>query len=170
MKRKIIIMSLLGFAILLIGFFSFYPLNKKSEPPLVTGAIGQTNDQQTLVIAVGNKGSEEINITDVWVNNYEQPKQIKLQLSNPMNGFVITDTFDKKTEATYDIEFKDVSSVILQPHTSPQKQLKKLNHDNLNKNAEFYGLSIVNDKPINKMIIDYRYSGSSFEQTIQMDL
>lgn len=144
---------------------SFYFFDKKTNTPLVYGTIGRSNDQQVVVIAVGNKGSEK-KITDVLVNNDKQPTTEKVQVSDPWKGFIITDSFNERVKSKYGI--KNVKSVTLQPHTSPIKQLKKFNNGHLNKNAVSYGLNIINDKPINKVIIEYRYSGSSFEKTIQL--
>lgn len=169
MKKKAIIISSVCVIILLVGGVSFYFLNQKSDPPLVHGAVGKTNDKHAVLIVLGNKGTRDIKITNVFVNNQGHQGQttlVKMQVSDPKKGFLIADNLNKKTKAKYKV--KDVNSVTLQPHTSPKKQLKKYNNGNLNKNAVSYGISVVNDKPIHKVIIDYVYSGKSFEKTIQI--
>ncbi|GAA0440704.1 hypothetical protein GCM10008983_17170 [Lentibacillus halophilus] len=134
--------------------------------PLQYGTIGSLDSEKGVVIAIGTKGSEKIKIDDVSVNNDKQPKTVKMQVSDPRKGFIITDTFDKKIKSKYGV--KNVKEVTLQPHTSPQKQLERSNKDHSNENIVSYGLSVVHDKPIHKVMIDYRYSEESFEKTIQI--
>ncbi|WP_106494543.1 hypothetical protein [Lentibacillus sp. Marseille-P4043] len=157
--KKIAIISVLIIAVISIGFFSFIKLN----PPLVSGTIGSSEDKQSIVISIGNKGFMNVKINGVLVNNNKEPLDKKIQLSNPLKGFIVADNFGGE-EKEYGIT--NIKDVIIEPNTDPSSQLKKVNNGTATENDESYGLSIINGKEINEVIINYRYLGLSFEKNI----
>ncbi|WP_096202949.1 hypothetical protein [Bacillus sp. FJAT-45350] len=157
--RKIILISVLIFAVISIGLFSFI----KSNPPLMSGTIGSSGDKQAVVISIGNEGFSDVEINDVLINNNEEPLDKKIQLSNPLKGFIVAVDFDGEAR---EYGITNIEDVIIEPNTAPLSQLEKVNNGTATEEDKSYGLSIINDKEINKVIINYRYLGLSFEKSV----
>jgi hypothetical protein len=160
-KKIIILTATIGLIMLLIGSFLYIKLT----PPLVGGTVGIGNEKHIVVAEIGNKGFNHIKIADVLVNNNEQPQKLKVQVSNPLKGFIITDKFDAEAK---EYGIKNIEAVTIQPNTSPQVQLEKVNKGTATEKDVSYGISIVHDKPIETVIIEYRYFGLSFVKTISI--
>ncbi len=148
-------------AVISIGFFSFIKLN----PPLVSGTIGSSGDKQFVVISIGNKGLSNIKINGVLINNNEVPFDIKIQLSNPLKGFIISDDFVGEAR---EYGISDIKDVTIEPNTAPSTQLEKVNNGTATEDDKIYGLSIINTKEINEVIINYSYLGISFEKYVSI--
>ncbi|NMH67943.1 hypothetical protein HF072_03990 [Bacillus sp. RO3] len=157
--RKIIVFSIINIVVILVGMFSFIKFN----PPLVSGAVGATNDYHAVVLAIGNKGFSEVKVDDVLVNGNEEPSHIKMQVSNPLKGYIITDTFDEEAKA-YGIQ--NIENVTIQPDTAPSAQLEKVNNGTATTDDKSYGISVVHNKVIEKVNIKYTYLGISFDKTV----
>ncbi|KMY50916.1 hypothetical protein [Peribacillus loiseleuriae] len=110
-----------------------------------------------------NKGFQEIKITSVLINNNEQPKKLKVQVSNSLKGFALTDSFEA-VAGEYDI--KNLESVTIQPKTSPQMQYEKMDKGTATEKDVSYGISIVSDRPIETVIIKYQYYGLPFVKNL----
>lgn len=151
--------TVLSIVILSIGFFSFI----KSNPPLVSGTVGTTEDNNAVLVEIGNKGFSDVEIKDVLINNNEQPLKRKMQVSNPLKGFIITDSFN---EGASEYGISEIEDVAILPDTSPSTQLEKVNNSTATKNDKSYGISVVHHKPIESVKIKYRYLGFSFEETV----
>ncbi len=160
--KKITLISALIIAVIAIGLFSFIKWN----PPLVSGTISSSGDKQSVVISIGNKGFSNVKITGVLINNNEEPLVKKIQLSNPLKGFIIADDFDGEAR---EYGITNIEDVIIEPNTSPSSQLEKVNNGTATEDDKSYGLSIINDKEINKVIINYSYLGLSFEKNVPIN-
>ncbi|PMC33885.1 hypothetical protein CJ195_26055 [Bacillus sp. UMB0899] len=55
-------------------------------------------------------------------------------------------------------------------NTSPSRQLEKVNNGTASENDKSYWLTVINNKPINEVIIHYNYIGLSFEKSIFVKL
>ena len=82
-----------------------------------------SEDNKSVVVGVGNKGFRVIKILDVTVNNGDQPMKTRLQVSNALQGFIITndDTDDKAKKN----DLPDtIGKVAIKTGTSPSSRLK----------------------------------------------
>ncbi|WP_413305567.1 hypothetical protein AA0X95_03830 [Bacillus sp. 1P10SD] len=158
--RKTMI-SILIFAIVLIGFFVFIKVN----PPLETGtiSIGTSENKQILILEIGNKGFGDIKIKRVVVNDNEELVDAKIQVSNPLKGFIVSENFDGKAK---EYGMTDIKDVKLLPHTSPSENLETVNNGTATENDKSYGLTVMNRNPIYEVKIYYTYLGFSFEKRI----
>ena len=157
--KKIILISTLIFAIILIGLFLFI----KSNPPLISGAIGSAEDKQAVVIEIGNEGFSDVKINDVLINNNEKPIDKKIQLSNPLKGIIIASDFDGEAK---EYGITNIYDVEIEPNTDPKTQLEKEKNGTVTEDDKIYGLSIINDEEINEVTINYSYLGFSFEKKV----
>ncbi|MGR9049437.1 hypothetical protein ACQ4XT_12505 [Halobacillus faecis] len=157
--KKINLMIVLIIIVCSIGLFSFI----KFHTPLVSGAIGSSADKQSVVISIGNKGFSNIKIEDVRINTSEEPLDEKVQVTHPLKGFIVADSFDGEAE---EYGLTDIQDVIIKPNTSPSSQLEKVNNGTATEKDNSYGLSIINHKEINEVIIHYNYLGMAFEKSI----
>ncbi|MET3194688.1 hypothetical protein [Bacillus sp. OAE603] len=156
--KKLVVVLAIVVVILLIGFKPFMKLN----PPLESGTIGWTKDRHGVVIAIGNTGLKKIKITNVLVNNNERPLNAKIQESNPLQPLIITDSLNEEKK----YGFKDIDSLMIEQNTSPSDSLEKVNNGTATKKDKTYGLYVVQNKSIHKVIIKYRYMGILFLKEI----
>lgn len=159
---KKLIIGCISLAVLLIvsGYVYF-----KYSTPLVAIPSGYSTDKQVLLVEVGNKNIfGEIEIKDVLINNNNKPSEVKIQVSNPYKGFIITDNFSSDEENTY--TFKDLNEVKLEPKTDPQKQLDKVNDGTATKDDQLYAITLGHQESIDKVIINYNYLGITFNKTV----
>ncbi|WHZ57373.1 hypothetical protein [Metabacillus hrfriensis] len=158
--KKLILIFVLSIIIVFFGLFSFFKIN----PPLVSGTVGSTMDNKAVVVAIGNKGFGKLKINEVLVNNYNKPLKQKIQVTNPLKGFVISNTFDEEEYGISNIEAIDIES-----DTSPITKLEKMNNGKATINDKSYGISVVHNEPIEKVNISYSYFGLKFEETVSIN-
>ncbi|MFB7140801.1 hypothetical protein ACFCYN_14200 [Gottfriedia sp. NPDC056225] len=157
LKKTVVVLAIVVF-VMLIGL---KPVLKRN-PPLESATLGWTQDKHAVVMAIGNKGWRKIKLTDVLVNNNEQPLNVKIQVSNPTEPFIISDSFKDRKKSI----IKDIDDVEIKPHTSLTNSLKKVNNGTSTKKDRTYGLSIVQNKSIHQVIIKYRYLSIPFVKEI----
>ncbi|WP_242466797.1 hypothetical protein [Brevibacillus brevis] len=81
------------------------------------GTRASSEDHKSVVVGMGNKGFGEVKIIDVSVNNDETPSKAKVQVSNALQGFIITDDFDNPGSKPYG--FQNLEDVAIKAGTSP---------------------------------------------------
>lgn len=158
LKKTLVIIVVLTVITIGIGFV-FLKLNN----PLTGGTIAWTQEKKTALVGVGNKMPfGEIQIDSVLVNNDNQPTNIKVQVSNPLKGFVLTDNINEEKES--EITFQNLNTVRLQGKTDPEKQLNKVDEGTVTKNDITYAIMVTHNQEINEVIVKYRYLGITFKE------
>ncbi|MEH7515739.1 hypothetical protein V7146_23740 [Gottfriedia acidiceleris] len=160
--KKIVMVLVILTLLILIGF---KPIMKRN-PPLEIGIIGWTEKKHGVVIQIGNKGWKKFVITDVLVNNNKRPINVKIQVNNAQKPLIITDSFTSKAAKNY--VFKNINSISIEPNTSPSYILEKENNGNTTEKDKIYGISVLHDESINKIIIKYRYLGIQFVKELSI--
>lgn len=155
--------SVLLLAIIIGGVYFFVKL----KPPLEIGTLASSEDDQIVIVGVGNKGFSEINIVDVSVNNGEKPMETKLQVSNALQGFTLTNNDTNEEAKNYG--FTDIDKVALKTGTSPSSHFEKLDSGTATKNDEIYGISVFHNEEVNKVHIKYKYLGIPFNDTVMFN-
>ncbi|MGE7622033.1 hypothetical protein ACQKMD_02910 [Viridibacillus sp. NPDC096237] len=140
------------------GVYSFVLIN----PPLEIGTLGTAVGNKSVVIGIGNKGFREVKIIEVSVNNNEKPSKTKVQVSNALQGFIITDNNNESKK----YGFKNIEDVSIKANTSPAATYKKLDDGTASKKDDIYGISVFHSEAINQVIIKYSYFGISFNKTV----
>ncbi|MGE7625532.1 hypothetical protein ACQKMD_21885 [Viridibacillus sp. NPDC096237] len=133
------------------------------NPPLEIGTLGTAVGKKSVVIGIGNKGFCEVKIVEVSVNN-EKPSNTKVQVSNALQGFIITDDYNNNESKKYG--FKNIEDVSIKADTSPAATYKKLDEGTASKKDEIYGISVFHNEAINQIIIKYSYFGIPFNKTV----
>ncbi|WP_397538104.1 hypothetical protein [Rummeliibacillus pycnus] len=159
MKKKLWILVLI-LAIIIGGIYFLVKLN----PPLEIGTITSTEDNESVVVGIGNKGFQEVKILDVSVNNNDIPSKTKIQVSNALKGFIITDNYNNEEARKYG--FANIEDVAIKVGTAPSSNFEKLDNRTASKNDGIYGISVTHNKEINKVHIKYSYLGISFKKTV----
>ena len=126
MKRKLWISLLLLLLIIGGGYFVF-----KVNPPLEIGTLASSADNKSVVVGVGYHGFREVKIADVSVNNNEKPSTIRMQVSNALQGFIITDDY-MRVEAK-EFGFMNSDEVAIKTGTSPSSYFEKLDEGTASK-------------------------------------
>ncbi|WP_146551363.1 hypothetical protein [Rummeliibacillus sp. SL167] len=88
-------------------------------------------------------------------NNDEKPLKAKVQVSDNLKGFIITDDYNNEESKEY--VFKNIESVPIKAGIG------------LDKKGEIYGVSIIHNKAIDKVHIKYSYLGILFAKTVPFD-
>ncbi|KZZ84411.1 hypothetical protein [Bacillus sp. SJS] len=159
MRKKLFLLILIS----VIAFGGVY-LFVKFNPPLEIGTLASSEDKKSIVVEVGNKGFWEVKIGDVLINNNEKPTKLKVQASNSLQGFIITDDFNNKESKNY--RFMNIHDVTLKAGTSPSSNYKKFDDGDASVKDKAYGISAIYTEPINRVHIKYSYLGLSFTHTV----
>ncbi len=132
------------------------------NPPLEVGTLASTKSEKSVVVGVGNKGLRGLEIVSVTVNNNEAPLQTKVQVSNPLQGFIITDDFYSEESTNY--RFTEIEQVNIETGTSPSSNFQNLDKGSASEDDEAYGISVTFSEPINEVRIKYKYLGITFDE------
>lgn len=160
--KKTLWTAVFGTIVSAAGLFAFLQLN----PPLADGMVGSSADYHSVVVQIGNDGFREMEITNVFINDHEQPDEQYIQRSNSFQGFVISDNYEEEN-AAYGVN--EVGEVAILPDTSPSTQLEKVNNGTATEEDEIYGVTLKHDEPIQSVQLEYRYLGMSFEEEFSID-
>ncbi len=147
-------------AILIGGIYLLVKLN----PPLEIGTIATGDDNKSVVVGIGNKGFKELKILDVLVNNHDLPSKTKMQVSNALQGFIITNNFQDEEAKEYG--FEDIEGVAIKRGSSPSSNLEKLDNGTASTSDVIYGISVLHNNEINRVHIRYSYLGITFEEIV----
>lgn len=145
-----------GMVILVIIIFGVYFL-LKFNPPLKIDTIASNEDNKSVVVGIDNNGFRDVKILDVSVNNNEKPIETKLQVSNSLQGFVLTDDFQSEEAKAYG--FTNIEDVVIKAGTSKDDET-------VSKDDEIYGVSVIYNEEINNVYIEYSHFGMTFNDTV----
>ncbi|MFP7474188.1 DUF6366 family protein [Niallia taxi] len=145
--------GILIFVVIIGGVYFLLKIN----PPLEIGTLASNEDNKSVVVGIGNNGFRDVKILDVSVNNNEKPLETKLQVSNSLQGFVLTD--DYKSEEAKAYGFTNIDEVAIKAGTS-------LDDETVSKDDEIYGVSIISNEEINNVNIEYSYFGMTFNDNV----
>lgn len=138
----------------------------KANPPLEVNTIGTTGDNHSVVVGMGNAGCRDIQIEAVAVNQYEEPEDTQIQLSNSLQGYVLTDDFQSKEAEQF--RFVEVDQATLKPGTSLSDTLEKSQDGKVSEDDEIYGLSILHHEEIRTVHIKYSYFGINLFEEVEI--
>lgn len=133
----------------------------ESNPPLEVNMQATNEDQHFAVVGFGNKGWGDIHVTDVAVNDYEDPQDSKIQVSNEVQGLIHTDDF--QSEAAQPYRFLDFDEVTIQTGSSPTHYA-----DNASEDEEIYGLNVIHNEEIRTIHIQYSYFGITLFEEVEI--
>lgn len=160
MKVKKIIVGLI--IVLFIGIIFWIKVN----PPLQSGTIANNREYTSVIVELGNKGFSDVQITSVYINNGETPTEVKMQMNHPDKGFIITDDFSSSEAAAYN--FVSLTDARIAKRTIIDEIYEKQDQKQVKKDDKIYGLTILNEQPIYKVDIHYRYLGLSYQTEISL--
>ncbi len=158
--KKIITGVVLSLIILFISAYYFIKFN----PPLEIGTLASSSDHKSVVVGIGNKGFRNVKIVEVLVNNKEIPLTAKLQVSNALQGLILTD--DYKSVEAKSFGFTNIDKAAIKIGTSQSERFEELDDGTASKSDEIYGVSVIHNEEINNVHIKYNYLGISFNRTV----
>ncbi|MFP7486288.1 hypothetical protein SFC65_19180 [Priestia filamentosa] len=164
MKKKVWISVLILVPLLIvIGSYSFVRYN----PPVEVGTVASGTKNKSVVVGIRNNGFGKVEILNVTVNNKEKPLKERVQVND--KGFLITEDYDNK-EDVKEYGFKKINEVIIETDTTFSERFKELSENSSDYKEDGYGISVLYKEPINKVEIEYRYFGVTFEETVDIPL
>ncbi|AWE07931.1 hypothetical protein DCE79_11270 [Lysinibacillus sp. 2017] len=156
--KKIIVLMI----VILIGIVFWI----KITPPLEYGTIAGNGEYTSVVIGLGNTGFNDIQVTEVYVNNGETPSQVKMQIEHPDKGFIVTDDFSSSEAATHN--FFSLMDTKIKKGTIIGEIYERQDKKQVHEDDRIYGLTILNEQPISKVTIQYRYLGMPYKIEVQV--
>ncbi len=160
MKVKKIIVGLI--IVIFIGIIFWIKVN----PPLESGTIASNSEYTSVIVGLGNKGFSDIQITKVYINNGETPTKVKMQINHPDKGFVVTNDFSSSEATAYN--FVSLTDAKVAKRTIISDMYEKQDKKQVKEDDKIYGLTILNERPIYKAEIHYRYLGLSYQTEISL--
>lgn len=139
----------------------------KFNPPLEFGAEYTIEDKKSVVVSVGNNGFRDVEILNVSVNNNETPLETKLQVSNPLKGFIIKDNYNSEEVKEYG--FTNINEVAIKSGTSPSITYENQDEGFALKDDEIYGISVIHNEVIYNIHLEYRHFGMTYNDTIYLN-
>ncbi|MDG5472674.1 hypothetical protein P6709_13030 [Jeotgalibacillus sp. ET6] len=133
------------------------------NPPMGLGGIGSSESSKSVILAVGNESFGTIKVDEILVNEKESPSEVKMQVTDPYTGFVITEDFSEFEE---EYGMTDLALVELESYTSPSSQYEKMDNGTATTDDKSYGLSVLHQDEINKVTIKYSYFGIPLEEVV----
>lgn len=165
MKRIILV------AVILIVVFGGVYAYLKSNPPLETGTLGTSSDRHHVTLEIGNKNIVgDIHIEDVLINSNVRSDEVKIQVSNPLKGFIIADVsdgVDGPEESEY--TFKSIQDVSIASDTGPESQLDKVYGGTATEKDKSYAITVSHDNAVVNLTIIYRYLGITYEEDVALE-
>lgn len=160
MKIKKMIVGLI--IVVFIGIIVWLRLN----PPLEKSTLGRNYESTSVVIALGNKGFKDIQVTEVFVNNGETPSAVKMQINHPDKGFIIVDDFSSSEAVAFN--FFSLTDVKIKKGTIIGEIYERQDKKQVKEDDRIYGLTILNEKPIYKVELHYSYLGMPYKIEISL--
>ncbi|WP_331279677.1 DUF6366 family protein [Oceanobacillus salinisoli] len=148
-----------GILILVIIIGGIYFL-LKFNPPLEIGTIASSENNKSVVIGIGNNGFREIKLLDVSENINEKPLETRLQVSNALQGFIITDDYNSEEAKEYG--FTKIAEIAIKTST-------RSDDETASEDDEIYGVSVIHHEAINNVHIEYSHFGMTFNDTVYLN-
>ncbi|MFJ7737260.1 hypothetical protein ACIQ2D_13100 [Lysinibacillus sp. NPDC097287] len=152
--KKIIVGLIL---VLFIGVIFCLRVN----PPLEYGTIASNSEYTSVIIGLGNTGFNDIQVTEVYVNNDKTPSEVKMQIVHPDEAFIVTDDFSSSEVASY--KFFSLMDTKIKKGTIIGEVYERQDKKQVKEDDRIYGLTILNEQPIYKATIQYRYLGMPYK-------
>lgn len=129
----------------------------KFSLPFEIGTVASSDDSKIALVGIGNKGYSKIKLTEILLNTSETPTDVKLQVSNLIDGFTLAD--DNHSKIPEGISFKNIDEVYLKTGTSPSTNFEKSDEGTASQKDIIYGIYIVHNQTIAEVKITYKYFG-----------
>ncbi|MCA0972291.1 hypothetical protein LCM20_16915 [Halobacillus litoralis] len=134
----------------------------KMNPPLAHGSVGTTNNNQYILLSVGNKHTwGSIHIKEVRINGKSEPSRFEVQVSDTNKGLLMADL---SASSKAQIPSEREAAIRLLPNSFPKMD----ETGPQDTEHTIYGLSLSEDTPIERIEVSYTYLGLTFEETIQI--
>ncbi len=145
-------------AILLVLLVGVGFLYVKLNPPLSAIIAGGVPVSNELIVEVKNNHSfGSIKITNVLVNNGEKTGDVKIQVSNQVDGFFTRESLD---DTRGSVAFQDLATVKI------KKVSGNRGSETLANNNEIYAVMLRHVNKIESLEIEYKYLGFTYKKTV----
>jgi len=136
------------------------------NPPLEHSSIARSANSTSIVISLDNKGFGDVKITEVFINNGDIPTEVNMQFNHANTGFIITDDFSSQDAQNYNfVELEDIS---IKKGTISKDIYARQDKNQVRDDDMIYGLTILNEQPIQNVIIHYQYLSMLYQTEISI--
>ncbi|WP_034761551.1 hypothetical protein [Rossellomorea vietnamensis] len=136
-------------------------------PPMEFGVVAQNAAGTSVLVEVTNHGWKEAKVTGVTVNGDEAPDEVKMQVSNLLRGYAITDgPRDKLPE---EISFENVGDVRIKAGPTNAEQMDRLDDGTATKEDRIYAVNVFHDEKVMQVQIEYQSLGMTYRETVDIE-
>ena len=135
-----------------------------AKPPLVEGALYTEQENQHVIISLGNEGVTAIQIEEIFVNNGETPSATGIQVSHALAGYSLSTGFKKGTPVT------PIDEMTIPTNSHPLVVYEKLDAGTATTADLIYGLQISHHQAINEVTSHYLYAGLPLKKVINLEV
>ncbi|CAN7546230.1 hypothetical protein [Rossellomorea sp. LjRoot5] len=162
-KRFVMAILFLMVAVVVVGGYFWI----KKNPPIEVGVVAQNATGTSVLVEVTNHGWKDAKVTGVTVNHDEVPGEVKMQVSNLLTGYAITDgPGDKLPEG---IRFKNVEEVTIKAGLTNAEQLDSVDAGTATKEDMIYAVNVFHDEKVRRVLIEYEYLGMTYREMVEAD-
>ncbi|MGG4168908.1 hypothetical protein ABEW00_15815 [Rossellomorea vietnamensis] len=139
----------------------------RMHPPMEVGVVASNESGTSVLVEVTNHGFRDAKVTGVTVNNDEAPEEVKMQVSNLLRGYTVTDgPGDPLPEG---ISFENVGDVKIKAGPTNSEQLASLDDGTATKEDMIYAVNVFHDEKVHRVLIEYEYLGMTYRDSVQSD-
>ncbi|MCR8849291.1 hypothetical protein NQ095_12795 [Rossellomorea sp. SC111] len=139
----------------------------RMHPPMEVGVVASNTTGTSVLVEVTNHGWEDAKVTGVTVNNGETPSGVKMQVSNLLRGYTVTDGPDDQLPVG--ISFENVGDVKIKAGPTNAEQLASLDDGTATKEDMIYAVNVFHDEKVHRVLIEYEYLGMTYRDAVEVD-
>ncbi|MCC5803573.1 hypothetical protein [Rossellomorea vietnamensis] len=137
------------------------------HPPMEVGVVAQNAAGTSVLVEVTNHGWKDAKVTGVTVNGDEAPDEVKMQVSNLLRGYAITD--GPRDELPEEISFENMGDVRIKAGPTNEEQMDRLDDGTATKEDRIYAVNVFHDEKVRHVQIEYQSLGMTYRETVYIE-
>ncbi|MEI2665741.1 hypothetical protein [Rossellomorea sp. LJF3] len=137
------------------------------HPPMEVGVVAQNAGGTSVLVEVTNHGWKDAKVTGVTVNGDEAPDEVKMQVSNLLRGYAITD--GPRDELPEEISFENMGDVRIKAGLTNAEQMDRLDDGTATKEDRIYAVNVFHDEKVMQVQIEYQSLGMTYRETVDIE-
>ncbi|UTE78397.1 hypothetical protein [Rossellomorea sp. KS-H15a] len=137
------------------------------HPPMEVGVVAQNAAGTSVLVEVTNHGWKDAKVTGVTVNGDEAPDEVKMEVSNLLRGYAITD--GPREELPEEISFENIGDVRIKAGPTNAEQMDRLDDGTATKEDRIYAVNVFHDEKVRQVQIEYQSLGMTYRETVYIE-
>ena len=138
----------------------------REHPPVEVGVIAQNATGTSILVELTNHGFRDAKVTGLRVNQDEAPDEVKMQVSNLLRGYAVTD--GPGEELPEEIRFEHVEDVWMKAGPTNAEQLESVDAGTATKEDKIYAVNVFHHEKVRQVMIEYQSFGMTYHETVEI--